>query len=346
MNKILEKIKTENSPIALNYLLIIIVVVIIISGIVLSISSDVVLSENVISLIKDNKCEYIYTFLDTNNQNQKELLTEILNRTTFSIKKESINDNNITNITLDVSVPSFASSLIKIEPNLFTYNNVNYVNNKLKSISQEEYLDNIISKLKNEISTTKTFYTDRIEINVKIENGQYILINYENLENVLLGGIYNYQNSDVSFLTFNDLIFPQSSGPSQAAVSVTSILDVQSVSGTTYSSPDFLINRGEIASYQGNIDLPDGKKTSARLSITVVGIQKNVKNTAVKIKIKSENDISISPQYFQVSADGELLRPETNDNILATKDSSEWTLTFNTIKDIDYISFNSSLFFA
>lgn len=305
--------------------------------------------KEIIKIIKSDTPSYIYHFIDTTNDNQKQLLNAILERTDVNVEQlvsSSMPFGHKYKALISINAPSLSNIIIKDSPLLFSHENINYVQKKIAAQGEEEYINDLLARLTSDVLCSNTFFSGEIEVELEKINGEWILINGENIENLVLGDIYTYQNNDVSFLTLKDLILPQTKVLTPEEVDISNIIETPVLSSTTFSSPDFLIKRGDTATFQGNLLLPDGDKSAVKLNLAIIDVNMNPSELKISIKAESDKSILLSPQMFEINCGGEVIKTDSNDLIPVSPEKSEYTILFKSDKSPDYIIFNSSLYFA
>lgn len=289
-------------------------------------------------------------FLNVDSSHKQSLIKAIIDNSDISIADVEHYASEEVAFIVDIKVPSFAASLERRFPQLFTYSNVSYVDLKLNAMSENEYIDMVFSTVASDMINPTIYYCNKVIITAmrsSEDSEKWVIQDISDFENHFLGNIYSYQNDDVHFLTFKDLILP--STPSlQTSTSEVSALFTDASPTITYSSPDILIPMGDSARFSGALSDDNVK---ANFSLSVNAVQKNEDNTiSVTFKgctLTPETEITLPANLFGSYLNGRFIEALSKEDVTLTNDISTFQIIINS--PADSVVFNnetSPLYFS
>lgn len=299
---------------------------------------------NIKSIIEQTLLDTENSFLNVDSPHKSALVTAIIDNSTITVK-EDWSDHKV----VEICVPNFASALEKNFPALFTYSNSSYVESRLNSLSKQEYIDAIYSGILPEFVSPTVFYRVAVAVSMKQENNKWEIENLSELENHFLGNILSYQNNDVNFLTFRDLIFPADAGVQTSAVEAAALF--QDISpASSYSSPETLVPVGDAARFSGVIAIENSSsKVNIDLTLSDVQINDNGTMTAFFKASTAEPDTeaTIPSDLFGIYVNGCFKSGLAQDYISVTSNACPFQVSFETAADFIVFSPDSSpIYFA
>ena len=265
-------------------------------------------------------------FLNIDSNHKDALIKAITNNSNIKVLDTGIASGDKITFKVSIEVPSFAATLERRFPQLFTYSNTSYVDSKLNAMTEREYSDMIYSSVVSDFSNPTIYYQNKFLVTVTRQSKQCVIVDPIDFENHLLGNIYSYQNDDVHFLNFKELIFP--TAPSlQTSSSEVSALFSNASPASTFSSPEILVSMGDSAKFSGSFD----GLAKSNISLSVNSVQTNDETVVVTFKgcALSDEEITVPCNLFASYCSGRFIGGVSDGDVVLTAEPTQFQITFS-----------------
>lgn len=265
-------------------------------------------------------------FLNIDSSHKDTLIKAITNNSNIKVWDTGIASGDKITFRVSIEVPSFAATLERRFPQLFTYSNTSYVDSKLNAMSEREYSDMIYSSVVSDFSNSTIYYQNEFLVTVTEQSKQWVIVDPSDFENHLLGNIYSYQNDDVHFLNFKELIFPATPSLRTSSSEVSALFSNASPA-TTFSSPEILVPMGDSARFSGSFD----GLVKSNISLSVNSVQTNDETVVVTFKgcTLSDEEITVPCNLFASYCSGRFIEGVSGGDVILTAEPTQFQITFS-----------------
>jgi hypothetical protein len=184
----------------------------------------------------------------------------------------------------------------------------------------------------------------------KNEYNEWVIDTPSQLDNFILGNILSYQNNDVSFLTFRNLIYPSNEDSLKTSSSGVSDLFSDTTTDTSFSSPEIPVPLGDTAKYNGKISENDTNKADICISVLSTNYSEDT-GFAVTVKIQNNNEDQletlIPSDCFRLYKNGSVSECVVGEDLVVSYEPQTFTLKFSGQTDIiAFVTADSTMYFS